>query len=139
MSVCVGGGGGGGVNAVEFKQFSIQHEPTVSSHPLFLLKRESAGVDCIQRASFITSSMVWLVHCRILVPLQLMGWSSDQACSANTDLPVWHLTQASLCSLSLYTSEAALGFSNVMSYVIKVKIESARERECVCAKPIVLD
>ena len=65
MCLCVCGGGGGvrerwgGVNAIEFKQFSIQHEPTGSSHPLSLLKRESAGVDCIQRASFITSSMEW--------------------------------------------------------------------------------
>ena len=46
-----------------------------SSYPV-----ESAGVDCIYRVSFITSSMVWLARCRILVPLQLMGWSSDQAC-----------------------------------------------------------
>ena len=44
-----------------------------SSYPPSLLKRESAGVDCIQRASFITSSMVWLARCKILVPLQLMG------------------------------------------------------------------
>ena len=33
-------------------------------------------MDCMQRASFITSSMVWLARCKILVPLQLMGWSS---------------------------------------------------------------
>ena len=72
-----------------------------SSYPPSLLKRESAGVDCMQRASFITSSMVWLARCKILVPLQLMGWSSALACSAIADLSVWHLTQASLCSLSL--------------------------------------
>ena len=52
----------------------------------------------MQRASFITSSLVWLARCKIFVPLQLMGWSS---CSAIADLSVWHLTQASLCSLSL--------------------------------------
>ena len=77
-----------------------------------LLKRESAGVDCMQRASFITSSMVWLARCKILVPLQLMGWSSAQACSVIADLSVWHLTQASLCSLSL-VSEASLGLLDV--------------------------
>ena len=76
-------------------QFSVQREPTSgSSNPPSLLKRESAGVDCMQRASFITSSMVWLARCKILVPLQLMGWYSAQACSAIADLSVWHLTPA---------------------------------------------
>ena len=42
-----------------------------------------------------------LIRCRILAPLQLMGWSSDQASSAIADLSVWHLAQASLYSLSL--------------------------------------
>ena len=69
------------------------NEQSGSSYPPSLLKRESAGVDCMQRASFITSSMVWLVRCKTLVPLQLMGWSSAQACSAIADLSVWHLTQ----------------------------------------------
>ena len=84
-----------------------------SSYPPSLLKRESAGVDCMQRASFITSSMVWLARCKILVPLQLMGWSSAQACSAIADLSVWHLTQASLCSLRLVMRQASLGLSDV--------------------------
>ena len=81
----------------------VQREPTVryNSYPLSLLKHESAGVDCMHKASFITSSMVWLACCKILVPLQLMGWSSDQTCSVIADLSVWHLMQASLCSLSL--------------------------------------
>ena len=63
----------------------------------------------MQSASFNTSSMVWLARCKILVPLQLMGWSSAQACSAIADLSVWHLTQASLCS----GSEASIGLSDV--------------------------
>ena len=56
-----------------------------SSYPLSLLKRESSGVD---KASFISSSMVWLARCRIVVPLKLMGWSFAQACLAIDDLSV---------------------------------------------------
>ena len=41
-----------------------------SSYSLSLLKREFAGVDYMHKASFITSSMVWLEFCRVLVPLQ---------------------------------------------------------------------
>ena len=46
-----------------------------SSYPPSLLKRESVGVD---RASFITSSMVWLERCRILVLFELMGGRSSK-------------------------------------------------------------
>ena len=60
-----------------------------SSYPPSLLKRESVGVD---RASFITSSMVWLERCRILVLFELMGWSFVQACSETADLSVWHIS-----------------------------------------------
>ena len=34
-------------------------------------------------------------------------------CSAIADLSVWHLTQTSLCSLNLRSSEASLGLSDV--------------------------
>ena len=40
-----------------------------SSYVLFLLKHKSEEVYCMHKASFISSSIVWLACCRILVPL----------------------------------------------------------------------
>ena len=77
-------------------QFSANQQ-SGRSYPLSLLKRESASVDSMHRASFITSSTVWLARRRILLPLQLIGWFSDQACLAIADLLVWHLTSCTRC------------------------------------------
>ena len=58
------------------------------------------------------------VHSSFIGPLQLSRQSNFNlfealSCSAIGDLSVWHLTQASFCSLSLYSSEASLGLPDV--------------------------
>ena len=78
--------------------------PVYTSYPLSLLKRESTSVACIHSASFITSYIVWLARCRIVIPLQSMGWSSDQLSMLGDHWLVSllaSLTQVFLCSLSL--------------------------------------
>ena len=74
--------------APPFSFLYVAIQQSGSSYPLSLLKRASSGVGRMLSASFMTSSMVRLAHCKIFVSAQLIGWSFAHACSAMADLSV---------------------------------------------------
>ena len=93
--------------ASPFSFFNVAIQQSGSSYPLSLLKHASSGVVHLLSASFMTSSMVRLARCKILVSAQLIGWSFTHACSAMADLSVRYLVQASLCSLGVSLAGAS--------------------------------